>query len=222
MLNIIQRIIPATSTGRRPGGRMVAQSLTIHSTGNPKSTAKNEAENVLNHDPMKETSFHFVVDDKEAYQLIPITEHAWHAGDGEKGPGNLHSVSIEICESGDRLKTLQNAVELAKKVLIMIGLTPEHIFQHNHWSGKNCPRILRDPAFIKDGLDWNWFMTQLRKKEDDEMITKGELEVDGKVVVVDRILKDGKNFVELRDLCEATGQNVTYDSVHKRPVIKKK
>lgn len=154
---------------------------------------------------MKKTSFHFVVDDKEAYQLIPITEHAWHAGDGEEGPGNLHSISIEICESGDRLKTLQNAVELTKKVLVMANLTPDHIFQHNHWSGKDCPRILRDPAFIKDGLDWNWFMKQVRgEQEDDDMIETKQIPVsfNGKPTTLPAINYAGHNYVMLRSLAD--------------------
>lgn len=56
--------------------------------------------------------------------------------------------------------------------------------------------------------------------EDDEMVTKTKMNVNGKVVEVDRILKDGKNYIELRDLAAALGAEVSYDSVNKIPVVK--
>ena len=45
-------------------------------------------------------------------RLIPLNEVARHAGDGGSGTGNRRSISIEICESGDRAKTLENAIKL--------------------------------------------------------------------------------------------------------------
>ena len=38
-------------------------------------------------------------------------------GTGGTGRGNRKSIGIEICESGDRQKTLQNAAELVAKLL---------------------------------------------------------------------------------------------------------
>ena len=58
--------------------------------------------------------------------------------------------------------------------------------------------------------------------EDDEVIEKGKYVINGKEVEVDRILKDGKNFPELRDIAEALGYSVGYDAVKKLPVLAKK
>jgi N-acetylmuramoyl-L-alanine amidase len=184
MIKIIKQLIPPSAKGRRPGIPMKAKYITIHSTGNPRSTAKNEADNVTRNDPGKQVSFHFVVDDKKIYQVMPTNEVAWHAGDGagrdaqgrdrpELSPGNRMSIGIEICESGDRRKALLNAAELVRSLMASEGIPLANIVQHNRWSGKNCPRILRDKAFIKDGMDWNWFLAQI-KGEDGELAAAKE------------------------------------------------
>jgi N-acetylmuramoyl-L-alanine amidase len=229
-MNIISSIIPPSAKGRRPGKPMKAKYITIHSTGNPKSTAKNEADNVCKNKPELKVSFHFAVDDRSIYQVLPTNEVAWHAGDGN-GLGNTASIGIEICEPGDRKQSLINAIELTRRLMDQEGIPIENVVQHNYWSGKNCPRILRDKAFIRDGLDWKWFMTELKKavtpssaatsnkKEDNEVIEKGKFKVDGKVVIVDRILKDGRNFVELRSDIVSSKYDIGYDASNKIPVL---
>jgi hypothetical protein len=61
-----------------------------------------------------------------------------------------------------------------------------------------------------------------KEMEDDEVIEKGKYVIDGKEIEVDRILKDGKNFPELRDIAEALGYSVGYDAMKKLPVLAKK
>jgi murein DD-endopeptidase MepM/ murein hydrolase activator NlpD len=59
-------------------------------------------------------------------------------------------------------------------------------------------------------------------KEDNEVVTKGKISIDGKIVELDRILKDGSNYVQLTDIAEALGCAVSYDSAKKIPVVKTK
>jgi hypothetical protein len=59
-------------------------------------------------------------------------------------------------------------------------------------------------------------------KEGDEVVDRTKILVDGKEVEVERILKDGTNYVCLRDLAGALGCTVDYDSVRKLPVVKLK
>lgn len=49
------------------------------------------------------------------------------------------------------------------------------------------------------------------KKEDDEMVTKGKFNVNGKTVELDRILKNNQNYVKLDDL-KQMGLKVSYDA----------
>ena len=158
---MLTQLIPLTATGRRSQIPLIPTSITIHSTGNAKSTAQNEADNVCNNNPDLQVSFHCVADDTNKIQVLPFNECAWHAGDGYNGQGNITSIAIEICESGNRRKALENALDIVRWVMKLYNIPKSEIYQHNHWSNKDCPRILRNKDYIKDGLDWDWFMGQI-------------------------------------------------------------
>lgn len=178
MPTIKQQFIPASRTKQRPGYAMIPQYITIHSTGNPKSTAQNEADYVC-YNSDRQASYHYVVDDSRIIQVLPADEVAWHAGDGGSGTGNRKSVAIEICEPGDRKKAVDNAVWLTKELIRDLKIDKAHIRQHHDWSGKDCPRILRNKAYVKDGIDWAYFMAQIDapQKEEEPELTQEELEM---------------------------------------------
>ena len=78
----IDHIPLTTPYNRRPGLKMEPEYITIHSTGNPNSTARNERVWLTNPQNDRTASYHVVVDEKEAIEVIPLNEVAWHAGDG--------------------------------------------------------------------------------------------------------------------------------------------
>lgn len=162
-MQIKQQIIPRNRKTQRPGIAMTPQFITIHSTGNPSSTAQNEADYVCKNS-VRQASFHFVCDEKQIIQVLPTNEIAWHAGDGGSGTGNRKSIAIEICESGSRKAAVDNAVRLTKQLMDKFEIQPGSVFQHHHWSGKNCPRILRDNKYMKDQIDWKYFTAKIREK----------------------------------------------------------
>ncbi len=131
------------SPHKRPGIKMIPKYITIHSTGNPSSTARNERGWLTNPSNTRTASWHICVDEKEAVEAIPLNEVAWHAGDGN-GQGNRASIGIEICESGDRAKTLANAVRLVVKLLKERGWGVDKLRRHYDWNKKICPRIFYD------------------------------------------------------------------------------
>lgn len=132
--------------------------ITIHSTANLKSTAKNERDNLARIDNNAKTGFHIVVDDKEAIECIPLNEVAWANGDGYNGTGNRKSISIEICESGDREKTINNAIQITKKIMRVAGINK--IKRHYDWSGKICPRIFQENNWEQ----WNKFLEKVTRE----------------------------------------------------------
>lgn len=162
----------------RPSGTYDKTSITIHSTGNPSSTAQNERDWLDNPSNKREASWHYVVDEKGAIQAIPDEEEAWHCGNTI---GNRFSIGLEICEGGDREKTLRNAVDFVVQKMKEYGFTLTDIVRHYDWTGKNCPRILIDKKYIKDGMDWEWFMkeieSRLRKEKEMEKVYNWTLEV---------------------------------------------
>ena len=137
-----RRAMPAPFSG--------VKTVTIHNTAGYLS-ARGERDRLNKKRDNVSVSFHFAVDENEAVQILPLDIHAWHAGDGDGGEGNLHSVSIEICRSfckGDDAKLYDraeaNAVILAAHLLNIYNLPTSALLMHRDWSGKHCPHRILD------------------------------------------------------------------------------
>lgn len=155
---IYQDFIPPSNLNR-PGYQLNLNYITIHNTDNYNvgADADNHATWVKGL-TTESPSWHFTVDDEKIYQHLPINEVGWHAGDGGTGPGNRQSIGIELCvnSDGDLFQTEDNAAWLVAKLLRENNLTIDDVKQHNHWSGKNCPRELRG----RPG-GWTGFLNQV-------------------------------------------------------------
>lgn len=162
-MNIIQDFIPKGAKNR-PGTKLTGPLfITIHDTANASKGA-----NALMHAKYlkgtdaanRQASWHFTVDDTNIVQHLPLDEVGWHAGDGAKGQGNTSSIAIEICENadGDRAKAEDNAAKLTAFLLKELNLAIDKVVQHNKWSGKNCPHIIRGR---KDG--WSGFLAKVQE-----------------------------------------------------------
>lgn len=88
------------------------------------------------------------MDEKEAIIAIPLTEKSNHSG---ADSGNMTSIGLEICESGDREKNLKNAIEVSAYILDKFALDEKALKKHYDWNGKECPRILLETN------RWNWW-----------------------------------------------------------------
>lgn len=168
----MQIIASLISKGRpnRPGKAMTPEYITIHETGNYVKGADAKAHASYLRNTSAKVSWHYTVDDKYAYQHIPNTETAYHAGDGALGMGNSKSIGIEICVNadGDFDKACRNAAELVRKLMAMHSIPIENVVQHNRWNGKDCPKNLRIRG-------WNDFIKECRKTEEEKDMTKQEV-----------------------------------------------
>lgn len=182
---------------KRAGTKMTATSITIHSTANPKSTALNERNWLVSPSNDRTASWHIVVDDKEIIEAIPLNEVAYHAG---KREGNNTSIGIEICESGDRAKTIQNTIELVAKMLHERKWGTDKLKRHFDWSGKVCPGILSK----NNWEGWRAFIIQVERElnklaNGEKSKIQNELEpwaVDALKWGVENKLTDGSNVKE--------------------------
>jgi len=163
--------IPKTSK-KRPGYKLVPEYLTIHSTGNPKSTARNERDYLTNPQNTSATGWHICIDEAMAIEAIPLNEVAWHAGDGD-GKGNRASIGIELAESGNRKQMLVNAATLIAKMLHERGWGVDRLKRHYDWIGKLCPNIFYDKGTWKGWADFK----ALVANEISKLTNKGEEEV---------------------------------------------
>lgn len=140
------------------GRKLNYQFITIHNTGNPKSTAKGECAYLENPSNTSKTGYHIVIDEKEAIQVAPLDMIMYHAGEQV---GNNTSIGIEICESGDYNKTILNAIDIVTQLLKEKGWGVDKLKQHHDWSGKDCPKLIR-----KGYMNWTWdkFKSEIDKK----------------------------------------------------------
>ncbi|MCH6266540.1 N-acetylmuramoyl-L-alanine amidase family protein [Neobacillus citreus] len=155
-------IIPTGNISVRPGTTLKPDYITVHNTANTASGADAEMHGryLLNQaatNPDSWVSWHFTVDDKQIVQHLPLSESAFHAGDGD-GPGNRSSIGIEITENadGNYAKAEENAKKLIAYLIDQLNIPMENVKPHRDWSGKNCPRVI-----LSNG--WSNFITSLQQ-----------------------------------------------------------
>lgn len=133
------------------------QFITIHETANRSVGANaNSHANFINNGSQE--TWHYTVDDTHAVQHYYHTTSCWHAASYN---GNTQSIGIEMCvnRDGNYLKTLQNTIELVKQIMKQENIHASHVVQHNYWSGKNCPTLLREGTH---GMTWNQFINHIK------------------------------------------------------------
>lgn len=134
----------------RPGGTRKIEYVVIHETDNFAPGANAERHNAFIHENAKteKLSWHYTVDDHEAYHHIPDVEPAYHAGDGDTPDGgNTSGIGVELCvaEDNNYEKTLKNGALLAAYLLYEHDLPMDALRKHQDFSGKVCPaRLIND------------------------------------------------------------------------------
>lgn len=199
--------------GKRPLSAIRA--IVFHYTANTGSSASalGNARYFANGSEGRAASAHYCVDEKNiVYECVPLDTVAWSVGDGRSGKyGNLvnnyNSVSIEMVSHTDASgayyipkETQENAARLYQMLLKKLPGV-EYTVRHYDVSGKLCPL----PMIAEDR--WDEFKRLL--KEVDEVVEKSKIIVDGKEIEVDRILKDGTNYIKVRDLAAALDLEVS-------------
>ena len=169
-LPIIQDILPYTDGNTRTGiMKRSTQYVVVHDTGSPSAgadaTMHNNYIKSLNANTGEDrvVSWHFTIDDKLCYQHLPLDEVAWHAGDGSHvygdvyynstykkedciGGGNYNGIGIESCvhNGTDYTYTMRRLAKLVASLLVKYNLGIDRVKQHWHFSGKNCPQVMRE------------------------------------------------------------------------------
>lgn len=131
--------------------------ITIHETANTGVGADADAHaNFINNGAME--TWHYTVDSEKAVCHFYHTTSCWHTGTYN---GNTQSIGIEMCvnRDGDYRKTLQNTIELVKKIMKEENISSGNVVQHNYWSGKHCPTLLREG---NSGMNWQQFIAGVK------------------------------------------------------------
>ncbi len=240
-MQIIDKLLTAGSVHGRTGKKLVPQGIVVHYVGNPNSTAEANRNYFENGSSGNYVSAHYVIGLKgEIVQCIPDNEVAQHAGKAygaqwtvQALKNNSEFLGIENChqDSAGKFneKTYASLVELVVYLCEKFKLDSKKIYRHYDVTGKRCPLY-----YVKNQGEWQAFLDLIDaklqeknnqeeengKEEDSEMVTKTNIKIDGKIYEVNRILKDDKNYIELREF-EKAGYKVSYDNVSKIPAISK-
>lgn len=190
-MNIRQLLVPSTIASKVTSGKGNARKkVCIHETANTSKGANADAHARLQYNGnSRQASWHWTVDDKEAVQSFTHDYRCWHAGTTK---GNNEAIAIEICvnSDGDYRKAVQNAAALTAKILKEEGLTINDVVQHNYYSGKNCPRIIRSGNIIP----WSSFLQMVKANLQPTTNSKEELTM--------------KQYEELKNLIEAQNKRI--------------
>lgn len=188
---IRQHLVPSAIINKVSYGKgNKRKKICIHETDNTRKGANAVAHAKLQaNGNSRQASWHWTVDDKEAVQSFDHSIRCWAAGT-EKG--NNEAIHIEICvnEDGDYRKAVQNAAFLTAKILKDEGLTINDVVQHNYYSGKNCPRIMRSVSDIP----WSSFIQMVKANLHPTTNSKEELTM--------------KQYEELKKLIDAQNKRI--------------
>jgi N-acetylmuramoyl-L-alanine amidase CwlA len=211
---VIDKSIRASRIGgKRPVSAVKA--IVFHYTANTgkSATAKGNARYFAAGSEGRAASAHYCVDEGNVvYECVSLDTVAWSVGDGKSGKygslySNYNTVSIEMVSHTDASgtyyipeKTMENAARLYQMLLPQLPNVQAAI-RHYDVSGKLCPLPLINEE--------KWEKFQKLLKEVDEVVEKSKIIVDGKEVAVDRILKDGTNYVKVRDIAAALDLKVS-------------
>lgn len=153
-LTVKTEISPAAARAQTD---MVPEYVTVHNASNFEDYADAEWHayqlSILTYTPG--VTYHYVVDDKEAFHLTPLNEVTYHAGDRFLN-GNGASVAIEICDyaNGRYYPAAEvNGAKLAASVLYQLGLPKENLRFHRDWNGKECPLSMIEQSRGSVGLE---------------------------------------------------------------------
>lgn len=188
--------------------------IVIHYTANDGDTDEGNGNYFANN--VVGTSAHYFVDDDSITQSVPDNRVAWSVG-GNKYPNtkgaayygkctNNNSVSVELCDTKKNgvydftEATLKNAADLVRLLMKKYSVPIDRVIRHYDVNGKICPKL-----FVENEKAWKEFKERLTE----EMVEQSKIIVDGKELPIRRILKDGTNYIAIRDIASAVGYDVS-------------
>ena len=223
-------ILPDDSNLKANRMRTSTNYITLHNTGMAHPTATAKGLNEYIHTTDRVASWHYSIDDKEAYQELKLDEVGWHAGDGSTyygdiyyndsykkwsiGGGNNNSVGIEMCvyEGVDFNMVMRNPAKIVGKLLLKYNLTPSDIRQHYDFAGKDCPQVIRTAGRWAEMIELisleYYALTELKDvKFTFVSLTPEYLDNTGKIINN----PNTEPMVEYKVICEYNGETKTFN-----------
>jgi N-acetylmuramoyl-L-alanine amidase len=169
----IEKFIDVNPHSRPETKLKAVKKLVVHYTANPGATAQNHFD-YFNRLVDRYASAHIFVDRRQALNIIPFDEVAYHANDVQKknpdgSPyrgvkellpnANYLSIGVELCLEKDGTfhpETIALAVLVFADLCRKFNLTANDIVRHYDITAKNCPA-----PWIKDGHSFTDFKNKV-------------------------------------------------------------
>ena len=225
--------VPADSSNYYSGrGGNSIKYIVMHYTANDGDTDEGNAHYFQG--AGRRASAHYFVDEDSVTQSVRDRDAAWHCGGALESSHhplrgicmNRNSLGVEMCSDivGGKYtitpQTVDRAVELVKYLMAKYGIDVDHVVRHYDVTGKLCPE-----PWVRDESLWRKFKARLTapvepepKKEDDEVVEKKKVLLNGKTYECECICKNATNYIKMRSLQQA-GFTIGYDAVRKVPSI---
>lgn len=199
-----------TSKRNNPGTICnVRKGIVIHYTANYGKNANARANRNYFNTTTTYASTHFLVDDKEIIQALPLNVVGWSVGatsytsTGKKLfhnglQPNYTTVSIEMCvnSNSEFAKVEENTVWLTVYLMRKYNLTINDIYRHYDITGKNCPSF-----YISDNNAWKKFLSKVKDAYGD-ISRKEQISLDRTII---------KNIITLDTMNIRKGPNTSYE-----------
>ena len=108
-------------------------------------------------------------------------------------------------------KVVENTIWLVKQLMKKYNIPPENVIRHWDVTGKICPAPYVGAYYnthYKTTGDEQW--KKFKERIDGEVVERSKIIVNGKEIPVERILKDGTNYVKVRDIAAALNLEVGF------------
>lgn len=119
--------------------------ITVHNTNSIYSAAMLYSEM---QESKSTAGCHYLVDEDEVIQVLPLTQNAWHTGKGYDF-GNLYTIAIEICRSqmdwSIYKKAQDRAIGLMLEIMRLYDLDLSNIYFHSDFNPRTtCPHRIKE------------------------------------------------------------------------------
>ena len=174
-MNIIRKIMPTSLDGVSYSSKAQTNKyIVIHNTAGRLyenvATAARTVQYFHNNEEGASTSTHYVIDDKEMYQLLENNWKGHHVGgNNSSGYVNGNTIGIEVADGPniDHKQAVENVIELTRYLMKELNIPAENVITHKDCSGKDCPyTIMRMSIDGKNG--WEYIKEQLKSRNEQD------------------------------------------------------
>ena len=174
-MNIIRKMMPKSLDGISYSSKTQTNKyIVIHNTAGRiyenVATAARTVQYFHTNEEGANTSTHYVIDDKEIYQILENNWKGHHVG-GNNASGyiNGNTIGIEVADGPNvnHEQAVKNVIELTRYLMKELNIPVENVITHKDCSGKDCPyTILRMTIDGKNG--WEYIKEQLKLRNEQD------------------------------------------------------